>query len=73
MWMPLGLSCGHIFCTECVFHAIGIRNWARPLKQVRRAFPFIISAVHIPFCDQNHAHGASCWPDFHLSRIAHNE
>jgi hypothetical protein len=37
MWMPVGLSCGHIFCAECVFQAVGVRAWTRPLDQVRLA------------------------------------
>jgi hypothetical protein len=37
MWMPVGLSCGHIFCAECVFQAVGVRAWTRPLDQVRPA------------------------------------
>lgn len=34
MWMPVGLSCGHIFCAECVFQAVGIKSWSRPLREV---------------------------------------
>ncbi len=25
----------HIFCTECVFHAVGITSWVRPLHEVK--------------------------------------
>jgi hypothetical protein len=39
MWMPVGLSCGHIFCTECVFHAVGITSWVRPLHEVLADVP----------------------------------
>ena len=36
MWLPVGLSCGHCFCKQCVFHAVGItdHSWLGPMQQV---------------------------------------
>lgn len=36
MWIPVGLSCGHTFCKQCVLHSVGItdRSWMQPLSQV---------------------------------------
>ncbi len=36
MWLPVGLSCGHCFCKQCVFRAVGItdHSWLGPMQQV---------------------------------------
>lgn len=64
--MPLGLTCGHKFCTECILHAVGSQCFCGPTSPLLRCThvttsdttrPAALTAVQ-PFCQVS-----SCMPD----------